>query len=130
MEFTFYIGVALSIVSILYGLTGSFYKYLAFILLSAIVSATCWYIYGAGMVAEIYSILGRHPLWNHYSINIFILRYYIFFRDRKYPVNRQTNILLFLKQLVLYFVVLLIVAIVFENGEIGFTIFSKSKLTR
>ncbi|MBB5620813.1 hypothetical protein HDE69_001866 [Pedobacter cryoconitis] len=46
MEFTFsYIGVALSIVSILYGITGvHFIKYLAFILLSAIVRATCWYI--------------------------------------------------------------------------------------
>lgn len=119
MEFTFsYIGIALSIVSILYGLTGGhFIKYLAFILLSAIVSATCWYIYGAGgWLQKFIAFWAGIPCGVITALIFFILRYYIFFRNRKYPVDRQTNILLFLKQLVLYFVVLLIIAVVFENG--------------
>jgi hypothetical protein len=119
MEFTFsYIGLGLSIVSILYGLTGGrFIKYLAFILLSVVVSATCWYIYGAGgWFQKFIAFWAGIPCGVITALIFFILRYYIFFRNRELPVGRQTNIILFLMQLVLYFVVLLIVAIVFENG--------------
>jgi hypothetical protein len=113
-----YIGLALSVISILYGFTGgSSIKYLAFILLSAIVSITCWYIYTAGDWWKKLMIMWLGvPSGIVAALVFFVLRYYMFFHNRALPVDRRKKKILLLKQVVLYFVVLLIVSILFLNG--------------
>jgi cation transport ATPase len=113
-----YIGLALSVVLILYGFTGgSSIKYLAFILLSAIVSITCWYIYTAGDWWKKLMIMWLGvPSGIVAALVFFVLRYYLFFRNKALPVGRRKKNILLLKQVVVYFVVLLIVSILFLKG--------------
>jgi len=113
-----YIGLALSVIFFLYGFTGgSFIKYLAFILLSVIVSTICWYIYTAGDWWRKLMIMWLGvPSGIVAALVFFVLRYFMFFRNRVLPVDRRKKRILLLKQVLLYFVVLLIVSILFLKG--------------
>ena len=113
-----YIGLALSVISMLYGFTGgSFIKYLGFILLSVIIGTICWYIYTAGDWWRKLMIMWLGvPSGIVAALAFFVLRYYLFFRKKALPVDRRKKRILLLKQVVLYFVLLLIVSILFLKG--------------
>ncbi|SHE54330.1 hypothetical protein [Pedobacter caeni] len=112
-------GITIGTLLILYGLTGGlFIKYLGFLVLSAITGFFCWYFYPvadnwwSGVMALYCGI----PSGIIAALLFFIIRYYLFFRNKAFPVDRSARNILFLKQLVLYFVLLAIVSVLFLKG--------------
>lgn len=123
-----YPGLAFSIFFILYGFRGRhFMKYLLFVFGSMLVSGICWYLYSFhDSWVEVMVILAGLPSGLVTALLFFVLRYFIFFRNKELPVEKAQKNKMFLKQLVLYFVLLLIVSILFlKGGDWWFEIFQQ-----
>lgn len=113
------IGITIGTLLILYGLTGGrFIKYLGFLVLSGIMGFFCWYFYPVSdnWFLGVIALYAGVPSGLVSALVFFIIRYYLFFRNREFPVERSARNVLFLKQLLLYFVLLAIVSVLFLKG--------------
>lgn len=103
---------------ILYGFTGSgFLKYLLGIIVSALVSAACWALFLDGNWLQKFIVVWLGiPSGILTALVFFVLRYYIFCRNKTLPSERGKKIRTYLLQTVLYFVLLLIISVLFYTG--------------
>jgi len=113
-----YICLAISVFFVLYGFTGrKFFNYLLFMLLSAIIGAVCWFFvfYGELWQTLLMVWIGI-PTGLLTALLFFPLRYYIFCRNSMLPIEKSKKRMRYLKQAILYFILLFVVSILFFYG--------------
>jgi hypothetical protein len=123
-----YPGLAFSVLFMLYGFTGHhFMKYLFFIFGSTLVSGVCWYLYSFhDPWVEIIVLLAGLPAGIVTALVFFVLRYFLFLRNKERPVGVQQKNILLVKQGILYFVLLVIVSVIFlKGGDWWFELFQQ-----
>ncbi len=117
-----------SVLLLLYGITGPrFFQYLMFTFGSATLCAVFLFVYSIwdSWMGFLVLLVGI-PSGIVTALVFFILRYFLFFRNKSLPVEKAPKNKLLLKQIILYIFLALIVSVLFiKGGDWWFDLFEQ-----
>jgi len=118
-DFVFtYICLVVAVLFVLYGFTGrKFFNYLLFMVLSAFIGSVCWFfIFYGDLWQKLLMVWIGIPAGLLTALLFFPLRYYIFCRPSVPLIEKDKKKIGYLKQVILYFILLFLVSILFFYG--------------